>query len=52
MVQLVRRMALASALMRGDMMDAVEFPGLAARRVPLTVIDGRRAIVGAPPSPA
>jgi glutaredoxin-like protein len=53
MVQLAHRMALASPLVRGDMVDATEFPKLAdlydVQGVPLTVINGRPAINGAVP---
>jgi glutaredoxin-like protein len=53
MVQLAHRMALASPLVRGDMVDATEFPKLASlygvQGVPLTVINGRPAITGAVP---
>jgi len=53
MVQLAHRMALASPLVRGDMVDATEFPKLAelydVQGVPLTVINGRSALSGAVP---
>lgn len=53
MVQLAHHMALASPLVRADMIDAAEFPRLASlydvQGVPLTVIDGRPAITGAAP---
>jgi glutaredoxin-like protein len=53
MVQLAHRMALASPLVRADMVDAVEFPELAERYgvqgVPLTVLDEAGAVVGAVP---
>jgi glutaredoxin-like protein len=53
MVQLAHRMALASPHVRGEMIDAAEFPRLAAfygvQGVPLTVIDGRARVVGAVP---
>ena len=53
MVQLAHRMALASPLVRGDMVDATEFPKLAdlygVQGVPLTVINGRPAITGLVP---
>ncbi len=53
MVQLAHHMALASPLVRADMVDAVEFPRLSdlygVQGVPLTVINGRPAITGAAP---
>jgi glutaredoxin-like protein len=53
MVQLAHRMALASPRVRAEMIDAAEFPRLAAlygvQGVPLTVIDGRVRVVGAVP---
>jgi glutaredoxin-like protein len=53
MVQLAHRMALASPMVRADMVDAAEFPDLADRfrvqGVPLTVIDGKGSVVGAVP---
>jgi glutaredoxin-like protein len=53
MVQMAHHMALASPLVRADMVDAVEFPRLASlydvQGVPLTVINGRPAITGAAP---
>jgi glutaredoxin-like protein len=53
MVQLAHRMALASPLVRGDMVDATEFPKLAdlyeVQGVPLTVINGEPAITGLVP---
>jgi glutaredoxin-like protein len=53
MVQLAHRMALASPLVRADMVDVVEFPELGMRYgvqgVPMTVIDDAAAVVGAVP---
>lgn len=53
MVQLAHRLALASPLVRADMVDAADFPQLAARYrvqgVPLTVIGDRGSLAGAVP---
>jgi glutaredoxin-like protein len=53
MVQLAHRMALASPLVRADMVDAAEFPRLAAlygvQGVPMTVVDGAVTVVGSVP---
>lgn len=53
MVELAHRMALASPLVRGDMVDATEFPKLAelyeVQGVPLTVINGQPALTGLVP---
>lgn len=54
MVQLAHRLAFLSEQVRGDMVDAAEFPALAnryrVRGVPLTVVNGRPAFEGALPA--
>lgn len=53
MVQLAHRLALASPMVRGDMIDASEFPALSDRfgvqGVPMTIINSKGSVVGAVP---